>query len=402
MPEELQSICEALAARLGRAVAIDDTRLEMLVHTAHDEQVDRHRIASVMQLRASDVASAYAFAHGIATADGPVRLPGSPEIGLLARVVVPIRAHDLLFGYLWLIDADHTVTDEEIGQAQEAADAAAEVLHRQRAVAEFRRGRARELLRDLLSADPARHPQAADELAADRELAPNTPVAVLAVGIVPTPDGSTDLTAPIDAAFRRVARRAGPLQLLGLAQVGGGAVLVAGRRAPTRPELHEVAESVRTALDAALGDGFTTHVGIGPWRPALAQARAGYTRARDALRLASILPDSPAVVDWADLGVYQVLAQLPPDVFPDEAVPEGLRRLIGTPGGGPLVETLEVYLDLACDARAAVERLHVHRTSLYYRLNRIEELTGMRLRSGTDRLALHLGLKVAHLTGLIG
>lgn len=62
--------------------------------------------------------------------------------------------------------------------------------------------------------------------------------------------------------------------------------------------------------------------------------------------------------------------------------------------------TLERYLDSGCDARATAERLHLHRTSLYYRLGRIEELTGRDLSAGPDRLELHLALKLARLADL--
>ena len=44
------------------------------------------------------------------------------------------------------------------------------------------------------------------------------------------------------------------------------------------------------------------------------------------------------------------------------------------------------------------EALNLHRATLYYRLQRIEEITGARLKVGEDRLALHLGLRLARLT----
>jgi DNA-binding PucR family transcriptional regulator len=45
-----------------------------------------------------------------------------------------------------------------------------------------------------------------------------------------------------------------------------------------------------------------------------------------------------------------------------------------------------------------VQVLSIHRTTLYYRLGRITELTGMDLRDGGERLAVHLGLKLARFT----
>ena len=74
--------------------------------------------------------------------------------------------------------------------------------------------------------------------------------------------------------------------------------------------------------------------------------------------------------------------------------------MLRDPAHAPLVDTLEAYLDLAGDAKATAEALTLHRATLYYRLNRIEEITGARLKTGDDRLALHLGLRLARLSGL--
>jgi sugar diacid utilization regulator len=64
------------------------------------------------------------------------------------------------------------------------------------------------------------------------------------------------------------------------------------------------------------------------------------------------------------------------------------------------LQTLEVYLDRAGDAQATAAELSLARGSLYYRLNRIAAITGADLRSGDDRLMLHVGLKLARLAGL--
>jgi DNA-binding PucR family transcriptional regulator len=53
--------------------------------------------------------------------------------------------------------------------------------------------------------------------------------------------------------------------------------------------------------------------------------------------------------------------------------------------------------------RAARRRRPRRCTSLYYRLQRVELLAGTDLKDGTERLALHLALKVARASGrLVG
>ena len=61
---------------------------------------------------------------------------------------------------------------------------------------------------------------------------------------------------------------------------------------------------------------------------------------------------------------------------------------------------LKAFLDLAGDVKATAESLHVHRGTLYYRLQKARKLAGADLGAGPDRLALHLGLKLARLAGI--
>jgi DNA-binding PucR family transcriptional regulator len=65
-----------------------------------------------------------------------------------------------------------------------------------------------------------------------------------------------------------------------------------------------------------------------------------------------------------------------------------------------LVRTLESFLDSAGDVKATAGELFLHRASLYYRLRKIEELAKVDLGDGKDRLALHLGLKLARMAGV--
>ncbi|GAA2552435.1 helix-turn-helix domain-containing protein [Pseudonocardia hydrocarbonoxydans] len=71
-----------------------------------------------------------------------------------------------------------------------------------------------------------------------------------------------------------------------------------------------------------------------------------------------------------------------------------LRALAAHDPGDRLRETLAVYLDEAGSAPRTAKALALHRTSLYHRLRRIEEITGMDLSDGRDRLVLHLGLRL--------
>lgn len=60
-----------------------------------------------------------------------------------------------------------------------------------------------------------------------------------------------------------------------------------------------------------------------------------------------------------------------------------------------LIAIARVALDLGGDVAAAAEALRVDRTMLYYRLDRIQELTGVDLRAEAGRTDLQLALWLA-------
>jgi DNA-binding PucR family transcriptional regulator len=67
--------------------------------------------------------------------------------------------------------------------------------------------------------------------------------------------------------------------------------------------------------------------------------------------------------------------------------------------GAELAAALEATLDAGGDVARAARELHVHRATLYRRLERVQELTGLDLASGDDRLRAHLALRMWRLAG---
>ncbi|SCD76361.1 PucR C-terminal helix-turn-helix domain-containing protein, partial [Streptomyces sp. DfronAA-171] len=67
------------------------------------------------------------------------------------------------------------------------------------------------------------------------------------------------------------------------------------------------------------------------------------------------------------------------------------------PRHAELARTVEVFLDHAGQAGRTAAALGIHRQTLYYRLSRVEQLTGLDLDDGEHRLLLHMGVKAARL-----
>ncbi len=110
------------------------------------------------------------------------------------------------------------------------------------------------------------------------------------------------------------------------------------------------------------------------------------------MRAALAEPGLGPVAHWSDIGPYRMLTALPAPEHHDPCV-----RALLSPTHRELARTAEVFLDSAGQAGRAAAALGIHRQTLYYRLSRVEHLTGLDLDRGEDRLLLHMALKAARL-----
>lgn len=120
-----------------------------------------------------------------------------------------------------------------------------------------------------------------------------------------------------------------------------------------------------------------------------------YNEALKAMQLGTRLKLNQ-VVEFNSLGVYQLLGQL--EDIP--AVRAFARQVIGPLAEydeqhrSSLVQTIDAYFGHHGNISQTAESLFIHRNTLLYRLERIQELTGHDLNQSNMRLALHLALKL--------
>ena len=159
------------------------------------------------------------------------------------------------------------------------------------------------------------------------------------------------------------------------------------------------ADRLTQQLAGSRQDGI--RAGVGGARARLSELRASRREARLALRATSYDPERYGpVARWAELGLDRALLQLPLERLTLEDLPPEVAALVAHDSGPDLAATLEAYLDNGADAQETARRLHIHRSTLYYRLDRIRELIGSDLGDGGVRRELHTGLRIATLAGL--
>ena len=391
-PATLQELVEGLARQLNAPAVIEDDELRMVAYSPHGVLIDDIRRDSILVKHAPAAVSGWLRRFGLEAAAGPVRIPGDQDHGILGRLCVPVSYRGARLGYLWLIDDDGRLGSTQVRTAALAADQAGLLMFGDMLGERMASGVLAHLLSpvDELRADAMRH---IDDSGLLGLRAP-----VIAV-VVRTAGAAAPLPQPVLAeSLRDVTRGRSAGTVIGLANPDHGVVVANDQGVAAGNEL---AEAARASLLARLqpgGNGVSVVAGIGD--PAiLADARGSYRQAKQAARVAATIGRAGPVARWQDLGVYRTLAQLPADAEAAASLDPRLTILLDQ-ADGPVITTLETYLDLAGDAKASAERLSLHRGTLYYRLQKAERIAGVDLRSGCDRLALHLGFKLARLIGL--
>ncbi|MEM6283343.1 MAG: helix-turn-helix domain-containing protein, partial [Chloroflexota bacterium] len=143
-----------------------------------------------------------------------------------------------------------------------------------------------------------------------------------------------------------------------------------------------------------------THVAIGLGQAAreISAWRNSYRDAAQALDLAIRLQtDTPLYI--GNLGVYQLIMSLSDREKLVEFKENTLRKLedYDMRNHADLIKTLEAFFNCHGNLSQTAEQLIVHRNTLLYRMNRINQIAEIDLNRPETRLALHLALTIRRL-----
>ncbi|GAA3486415.1 MULTISPECIES: PucR family transcriptional regulator [Streptomyces] len=393
---ELQALVDELAERLGRSVAVDDPLVRMVCTSRHFGDEDPVRIGTLLQGRADTAAIRYVLAQGVTQWSRAGFIDGRDDLGLRPRYVVPLRERGRLLGLLLVVVPEKTLTEHETRAVDRAADAMAAQLHAEHIATDTRKADERDLVLELVGTDAAARTAArrrAEELGL---LGAGGHVLVTVVQL----SCATELVRQSEAALwgalegYRQTRSAQGLIAVGKERA---TLLQLRDRPPGQDEITAQSARILDELRTFLAPSADPVVGVGGRHRSLDGARTSYEQALVAARAARRLPSLKSTGDWELLGEFAVLLQLPEHALNASLVPEPLRALSDTHGGGRLRDTLRCFLEHAGSVPRSADTLGIHRTSLYYRLRQIQEITGLDLDDGAHRLTLHLGLRVEEL-----
>jgi DNA-binding PucR family transcriptional regulator len=163
---------------------------------------------------------------------------------------------------------------------------------------------------------------------------------------------------------------------------------------------HPALDALHREVSRQLGH-LASAIGIGPRCDVPTDFPQSFLRARRALniRLNSAHPQGAS--DYDELGFYHLVDAAHTVGVTDEYVRQWLGALIDYDAAknSDLVQTLSHYLECGGNYDESAAVLHVHRSTLRYRLGRIADLTGFDLRNIDTRFNLHAATRVWRFLG---
>jgi PucR family transcriptional regulator, purine catabolism regulatory protein len=312
-----------------------------------------------------------------------------------SRVLAPIVVREAVLGYLSVVGERGSLTEVDDLAASRGAAACAIEMARERAVHEAEDRLQTDLVEALTSGSypsPDAVLTRAERLGFDLG-GPQSVVVFQVAADEPGRAPRSSLTARrLEGVLEREVAARGLRAPTGVR--GDRVVLVVPSVDLDATQMRSVAVELRDALASQVEAPVSAGVG----RPygGLEGIPRSYEEADGALALGARFLGRGQVAHFAELGLYRLLLALRATDELDSFFDQTLGSLVeyDRKNDGELVKTLDAYFAALGSPTDAAERLHVHRNTLLYRLNRIQEIAGVDLGDAETRLALHLALRV--------
>jgi sugar diacid utilization regulator/putative methionine-R-sulfoxide reductase with GAF domain len=317
--------------------------------------------------------------------------------------VVPVRAGGDLLGLLAVAVPEGEGAEDGRRRALEhGSTVLALEMAKERAAAEVERRLRGDLVEEVLAG--GLDDEEAERLARQAErLGHRLPHRAWAVVLEPDDQAEADLAA---RAQDRLDRTLGGLVrhrlpgALAVVRSASAVVLVPEDQAPDLGAAERAAGLLAGAAASVLRP-HTVSAGIGNLASSVAGLARSHQEARQALRLARRAGGRSQVASYRSLGAFRLLLEVQSPqalkTFVDEVLGPLLRYAESR--DTPLLETLEALAAARWVRRAAARSLGVHVNSLAYRIERIQQLTGLSLDDPETRVAVAIALRARGMLG---
>jgi purine catabolism regulator len=393
--EGMAELINAMARLTNKAVVIQDKRLGILYSTVQPQFVAYWEEVENFLRKLDNLPVEIQDRHRVVEIDNPVLMQALPTPGI-ARLVAPIVTKDIGRGYLSIIGLDNELDDIDMLVTEHGSAACALEMAKAKAISDTEKRLRGTFLDRLLIGDVSQQEAIRQGERFEHDMT-QTHVAI----VVKWQGEKTPSLRRLETLVNTIVS-------------SQHAKALVWQREREQEVLVFHATDTKDPVDTSmkLAETFSTeiqrqypniHVAIGLGQAAreIGAWRSSHRDAVQALELAARLQtDSPLYI--GDLGVYQLILSL----SDREKLLAFCERTLGSlleydmRQHADLIKTLEAFFACHGNLSQTAEMLIVHRNTLLYRMNRINEIAEIDLNRPETRLALHLALTIRRLLAL--
>ncbi|MDX2160751.1 MAG: helix-turn-helix domain-containing protein [bacterium] len=393
--EGMAEIVSAMARLTNKAVVVQDKRLQVLYNAVQPQFVSHWEEVETFLRKLDNLPVEFQDRHRVVEVENPVLMQSLP-LPNIARLVSPIIAKDIGRGYLSIIGRDNELDDIDMLVAEHGAAATALEMAKAKAISDTEKRLRGTFLDRVLIGDVSAQEAIRQGERLDHDMTQPHVAIVLAWHSEKTPS-LRRLETIVNSV---VASQHTPALVWQRERENEVLVFCAVHDGDAVSISMKLAKSFASEVNRQY-PGARAAVGIGQAAQDISAWRASHRDAVQALDLARRLQtDTPLYI--GDLGVYQLILGL----NDRDKLTQFCERTLGTlieydkRQQADLIKTLEAFFACHGNLSETAKILIVHRNTLLYRMNRINEIAQIDLERPETRLALHLALTIRRLLSL--
>ncbi|OEH94330.1 PucR family transcriptional regulator [Bacillus solimangrovi] len=391
----LENFVDHVSETLRCPITIEDTNHRLLAYSMHDDRTDSARISTIIGRRVPEKVINALWKDGVIPtlnkSDDPVRIRSIDDIGLGDRVAITIRKNTEILGYIWALEVEKKLDEEDFLLLKQAASSAKNQLMKLQITREKQQENYQEFFWQLLTG----HIDDENDINRHFERLHLSPPPLFSVVVFQFSSSINETTEKQIAYLLKTTQK---VDVIFHTSDQKNLVLLVSPKKSEHPT-DAIDSFIKTFIHQMKERFFVTMItgGYGTLCEKLTLIEHSYKEATAVLKIKTRLSnETDSIYNYQKLGIYQFI-----DVIYEKRKADNYNNTSITllskydeRHQTNLLETLETYLDKDCNINKASSALHVHVNTLNYRLKRISEISEIDLKDPNEKTTIYIDLKI--------